>query len=77
MKRIIATLLATALAAPVIAQTYPSKLVRIVVPTSPAGGNDAMARIVAVKLNERVKQSVIVENVPGAGVTVAVRSGHD
>jgi tripartite-type tricarboxylate transporter receptor subunit TctC len=66
MKRIIATLLATALAAPVIAQTYPSKLVRIVVPTSPAGGNDAMARIVAVKLNERVKQSVIVENKPGA-----------
>ena len=66
MKRIIATLFATALAAPVIAQTYPSKLVRIVVPTSPAGGNDAMARIVAVKLNERVKQSVIVENKPGA-----------
>jgi tripartite-type tricarboxylate transporter receptor subunit TctC len=66
MKRFIATLLATALVAPAIAQTYPSKLVRIVVPTSPAGGNDAMARIVAVKLNERIKQSVIVENKPGA-----------
>jgi hypothetical protein len=66
MKRFIATLLATALAAPAIAQTYPSKLVRIVVPTSPAGGNDAMARIVAVKLNERIKHSVIVENKPGA-----------
>ena len=35
-------------------------------PTAPAGGNDAMARIVAQKLNERLKQPVIVENKSGA-----------
>jgi tripartite-type tricarboxylate transporter receptor subunit TctC len=50
------------------AQTYPisSKPIRIIVPTSPAGGNDAMARIVAQKLGDRMKQPVIVENKAGA-----------
>jgi tripartite-type tricarboxylate transporter receptor subunit TctC len=54
--------------APAHAQTYPipSKPIKIVVPTSPAGGNDAMARIIAQKLNERLKQPVIVENKAGA-----------
>jgi hypothetical protein len=54
--------------APAAAQGYPnpSKPIKIVVPTSPAGGNDAMARIIAQKLNERLKQPVIVENKAGA-----------
>jgi tripartite-type tricarboxylate transporter receptor subunit TctC len=50
------------------AQSYPDpkKPIRIIVPTAPAGGNDAMARIVAQKLTERIKQPVIVENKSGA-----------
>jgi hypothetical protein len=71
MNRFTHTLLALAAAAAVgaaHAQTYPipSKPIRIIVPTSPAGGNDAMARIVAQKLGERMKQPVIVENKSGA-----------
>jgi tripartite-type tricarboxylate transporter receptor subunit TctC len=72
MRRILASLAALTLAAlpfaPARAQTYPipSKPIKIVVPTSPAGGNDAMARIIAQKLNERLKQPVIVENKAGA-----------
>jgi tripartite-type tricarboxylate transporter receptor subunit TctC len=73
MKRFIATLISAALAGPALAQPYPSKLVRIVVPTSPAGGNDAMARIVSVKLNERIKQSVVVENKPGANGAIGTQ----
>jgi hypothetical protein len=71
--RSIASLAAAALAAvafahPAHAQGYPDpkKPIRIIGPTAPAGGNDAMARIVAQKLNERLKQPVIVENKSGA-----------
>ena len=65
---IAATIAAAGASAPALAQTYPipSKPIKIVVPTSPAGGNDAMARIIAQKLNERLKQPVIVENKSGA-----------
>jgi hypothetical protein len=50
-----------------IAQAFPAegKPIRIIVPTSPSGGNDVMARIVAQKLGERMKRSVIVENKAG------------
>jgi tripartite-type tricarboxylate transporter receptor subunit TctC len=52
-------------------QAYPSKIIRIIVPTSPGGGNDAMARIVASKLQERWKSAVIVENKAGANGAIA------
>jgi tripartite-type tricarboxylate transporter receptor subunit TctC len=52
------------------AQAYPAKLIRIVVPLAPGGGSDLLARSLAQRLTESMKQSVIVENRPGAGNTI-------
>ncbi|MDB5511926.1 MAG: Tripartite tricarboxylate transporter family receptor [Enterovirga sp.] len=50
---------------------WPARPVRLVVPFSPGGAVDTMARILAEKLRERLGQSVLVENVVGAGTMVA------
>lgn len=49
------------------AASYPSKVIKIVVPFSAGGGTDLMARNIAQKLNEIWKQPVVVENKTGAG----------
>ena len=51
-------------------QAYPSKPVRIIVPSSPGGSLDVVARIIALKLGEVWKQSVIVENKPRANFAI-------
>lgn len=50
---------------------YPSKPITVVVPQAAGGANDAIARVVAQKLSEQMGQSVIVDNRPGAGGTLA------
>jgi tripartite-type tricarboxylate transporter receptor subunit TctC len=49
---------------------YPQRAIKMIVPFPPAGATDIVARIVAQKLSERLGQSVIVENRPGAGGTI-------
>ncbi|MGV3572624.1 MAG: Bug family tripartite tricarboxylate transporter substrate binding protein [Ramlibacter sp.] len=73
--RIFRTALATALAVAGFAaqaQDFPNKPVKIVVPQTPGGASDALARIVAQKLNEKWGQPVVVENRAGAGGNVGM-----
>lgn len=57
-------------ASPGWAQTYPERPITIVVSYPPGGDTDAMARLYGEKLSQRLRQTVIVENRPGAGGTL-------
>ena len=72
MKSLIAPVLAAGLAvsAPA-ALAYPDKVVTIVVPTAPGGGNDSMARVVAQNMGTLLAQNMIVDNRPGANGSIA------
>jgi tripartite-type tricarboxylate transporter receptor subunit TctC len=52
------------------ASAYPSQPLRIIVPYPPGGATDTLARIVATKLQESWRQTVIVDNKPGASGTI-------
>jgi tripartite-type tricarboxylate transporter receptor subunit TctC len=61
------------LAGSVLAQPYPSKPLRWIVPTGPGSAVDVTARRIAPRLSEALGQPVIVENRPGAGSMIGAR----
>ena len=53
------------------AQGFPNQTIRIIVPFTPGGSNDVVAREIATGLQARLKQTAVVENRPGGGGTIA------
>ncbi|MBX9812330.1 MAG: tripartite tricarboxylate transporter substrate binding protein [Burkholderiales bacterium] len=64
-----------------LAQEYPTKPVRLIIPFAPGGSNDILGRLIGAKLSETLGQQVVIDNRPGAGgsigVELAARSAPD
>ena len=67
-------LLAVGLVGQTFAQSYPNRPIKLLVPFTPGGGTDILARIVAGKVSESIGQQVVVENRPGANTIVATEA---
>ena len=66
----VASLCAVLAAAPSLAQDFPNRPIRIIVPFSAGGAVDGPTRVVAQELTKRLGQQVVVDNRPGAGATI-------
>jgi tripartite-type tricarboxylate transporter receptor subunit TctC len=71
VRAILSSALAALLPAMAAAQAWPSQSISLVVPFAPGSGTDVVARTVAQKLSERLKQPVVVDNKPGASAQLA------
>src|SRR6266581_4440774 len=69
--RCLLSVLVGSMSAAALAQPYPGKAVRVMVGASPGGGTDIIARMLADKFADGLKQPCIVENRPGASNTIA------
>ena len=74
LPRILACALLLMLSAPLAAQTWPSKPIRLVVTFSAGGTSDIVARLMAPQLQERLAQPIVVENRPGGGATIGANA---
>ena len=55
-----------------VAETYPQRPVRVIVPTAPGGTPDVLARLIAQRLSEKLGVQFVVENIPGAGHNIGM-----
>lgn len=74
IRLVLSAILLTAAAATAHAQTYPAKPIRLVVPFPAGGPTDTSARLVGQALSARIGQTVVIENLAGAGGTLGARA---
>ncbi|HYC46419.1 MAG TPA: tripartite tricarboxylate transporter substrate binding protein [Burkholderiales bacterium] len=71
--RVVSILLAClCVAAPALAQKYPTRAIRIIVPQAPGDPCDTFARMLAERMPQRIGQVIVIDNRPGAGGTIGL-----
>jgi tripartite-type tricarboxylate transporter receptor subunit TctC len=70
-RRQISAGLVLSFAAPAFAQTFPARPIRLILPYAAGGGTDAIARVVAQAMGEKLGQAVVIENISTGGGNVA------
>src|ERR1700748_2827603 len=73
-RRTLMQALAATVASPAFAADYPSRPIRMIAPFTPGSPVDVVARLFAQHLATELKQSVVVENRPGAGTTIGMKA---
>ena len=71
---VVAVLLIAAQAAPLGAQSYPNKPIRLILPFPPGGATDILGRIIGQKLSERLGQPVVADNRPGGAGNIGLEA---
>ena len=61
-------------ALPALAQPYPARPIRFIIPFPPGGGVDIVARAIGEKLTARLGQTIVIDNKPGAGTTIGTEA---
>ena len=61
-------------ASPALAQSYPTRVIKMVVPFTPGSPNDVMARLLTQHLQPRLGQAFVVDNQPGGGTTIGTKA---
>src|SRR2546421_11659229 len=67
----------TAFTTVALAQNWPTRRVKIVVPSSPGGGTDTFARLISPRLADALKQPFVVDKRPGAGGNIGAHVGAE
>jgi tripartite-type tricarboxylate transporter receptor subunit TctC len=65
--------LAAGPAAPALAQSYPSRVIKLIVPYTAGSPNDVMARLLTQNLSPRLGQPIVIDNRPGGGTSIGTR----
>jgi tripartite-type tricarboxylate transporter receptor subunit TctC len=73
LMRLVLAVLAAAIASAALAQPYPSKPIKLLVPFTPGGSQDVIGRLLAQKIGDALGQTIVVENKPGAGGLIATQ----
>ncbi|QJR12885.1 hypothetical protein DSM104443_03979 [Usitatibacter rugosus] len=77
LARIAASLALAAFSSVVLAQAWPNRPVKMIIPFPPGGGTDILARPLAQKLSEKWGQPVVIDNRGGAGGTIGAKAAAD